>query len=736
MAEPSKTLGSMRFGPFDLSVESGELRKNGLRLKLTGQPIQVLIRLVAKRGSLVTREELQRELWGSDIYGDPTHGLNAAVNRLREALGDSATEPRYIETVPGRGYRFVGTITQTLPVQVTATGTEKEKKEPSPQTSKRKLWAVGLGIAGLCALLAVGFYWLRFSQRLPSMLHYRELTKDRQVKNVSCGLSSGVVTDGPRVFFSEVNSPLMQVSPSGGDAVKASSPLPCFVILGISPDKTELLGLSSTRGVTDDQPLWILSIVSGLAHPLGNLSGHAGAWSPDGQKIVYATGQNGSNDGYDDLYTAAKDGSEARKLIRIEKGPACCILWSPDGKVLRMRISGKFWEVSADGTNLHPVELFPGENRFDGLRRGSKRMGWGNWTPDGKYFVFGRWDGQVREDLWALRETKTLFGGRTATPVQLTTGATSFCCPVPSLDGKQIFATGGQRRGELVRYDLKLRRLEPFLSGISADQLDFSKDGNWVTYVTFPELMLWRSRVDGSERMELTTSPSFYAATPHWSPDGTRIAFSGWLSGEPIKLYVVSAEGGQPEVVSQSQYDEVDATWSPDGNSLIFGERMQTAQTAISSVDLRTGRVSIIPGSEGLFSPRVSPNGRFIVALLSAGKHEEFLFDQQTQKWSELLNSSQLGALEGLRMPGCGWPQWSSDSKSVYCSSGGGDWHAPVLYRVRIADRKLERVASVDVPEGVTGYWWYWMSAAPDGSPLLLRDLSIEEIYALDVDLP
>jgi Tol biopolymer transport system component len=295
---------------------------------------------------------------------------------------------------------------------------------------------------------------------------------------------------------------------------------------------------------------------------------------------------------------------------------------------------------------------------------------------------------------------------------------------MPGPDGKQIFAIGGQFRGELLRYDLKSRKFEPFLSGISAEQLDFSKDGKWVAYVTYPEGILWRSRVDGSERMQLTSSP-LRVAVPRWSPDGTRIAFSGYPPDGPWKSYVVSAEGGKPQVVSESQNDELDPTWSPDGNTLIFGGHMFSPQTRISSLDLRTGRVSIIPGSEGLFSPRISPDGRFIVAIDAPANLKLLLFDQRTRKWSELVNSKKPG--------GFGWPQWSNDSKSVYITDFE---HRPAINRVRIADRKIERVAPLEVPGGVTGYATSWMCVAPDGSFLLLRDLSIQEIYALDVDLP
>jgi Tol biopolymer transport system component/DNA-binding winged helix-turn-helix (wHTH) protein len=712
MPEAGQNMTSLRFGPFELFFESWELRKNGVRLKLSGQAIQALLLLTENPGCLVSREELRRRLWPGDSYGDFEHGLNAAINRLRETLGDDANNPVFIETLPGRGYRFIGPIAQPLSAK------EEKEKEASPKTGGRKLWAIGAGIVSLFVLFPLAFYWLTSPPPAPQVFRYRQLTTDREVKNETpCGYDSLSVTDGPRIFFSEPSSTVVQVSSGGGEVSKVSTPFACFSICDISPDKTELLGLSVTNGMAADQPLWVLSVASGQARRLGNLTGRAPAWSPDGKRIAYAA-HNGPSGNYD-LYIAAKDGSEARRLITIENGFVYRIRWSPNGKVLRMIVrhksSSSLLEVSTDGSNLHPVMQFPGENRL---------VMWINWTPDQRYFLFtmGRGDPDTW-DIWALRETHSLFRTRTAKPVQLTSGAMSFWNPMPSADGKQIFAIGGQFRGELARYDVTSRKFGPFLSGISAEQLDFSKDGNWVTYVTFPEGILWRSKVDGSERMQLTSSP-LRVEVPHWSPDGTRIAFAGYPPEGPWKIYLVSADGGKPEVVSESQNDELDPTWSPDGNTLIFGGHMFSPQTRISSLDLRTRRVSTIPESQGLFSPRISPDGRFIVAMDAPATLKLFLFDQQTQKWSELLNNGK---------PTAGWHQWSNDSKAVYV------WdleNEVALSRVRIGDRKIQRVVEFAVPKGLAGAGGGWMGVAPDGSPLLLHDLSIQEIYALDVDWP
>ena len=275
---------------------------------------------------------------------------------------------------------------------------------------------------------------------------------------------------------------------------------------------------------------------------------------------------------------------------------------------------------------------------------------------------------------------------------------------------------------------MQSQKLEPFLSGISAEHVDFSRDGKWVTYVTFPDSILWRSRVDGSERLQLTDD-SLIAVLPRWSPDGTRIAFSGLGPNGRPKIYVVSAEGGTPELISQnvdSDQVDADATWTPDSNTLVFSGSTFDVHSKISSVNLATRHVSVIPGSEGMSSPRVSPDGRFIYAEMTHS-HQAFLFSEKTQEWSKVAD----------RTSGSAWPQWSSDSKYVYWGSDPEPRMGSFpVYRLRVADHQIEPVTTLNVPEGLIGIWGGWMSTAPDGSPLLLRDLSIQEIYALDVDLP
>src|SRR6266853_1206310 len=135
----------LAFGPFAFDETSGELRKHGVRMRLEGQPLQILAALVRQPGQVVTRDEFQNQLWKGGTFVDFDHGLNAAMNRLRQVLGDSADQPRYIETLPGRGYRFVAPVEATVrkPVLVMA---PPIAGEPEPVAPVPAIGYVGIGL--------------------------------------------------------------------------------------------------------------------------------------------------------------------------------------------------------------------------------------------------------------------------------------------------------------------------------------------------------------------------------------------------------------------------------------------------------------------------------------------------------------------------------------------------------------------------------------------------------------
>ncbi len=573
----------------------------------------------------------------------------------------------------------------------------------------RPWWSRYAVFAGAAVIVAAALaYFLTRPLPPPKVVGSVQITNDGRQKY-------GLVTDGSRLYFAEPTSgafTLAQVSTAGGETALIPMPFNLPNLLDISPNRSELLvaGFAATE---PEAPLWVFPLPAGSPHRVGDLLVHDGTWSPNGEKIVYANGH--------ELYLANSDGSESRKLVTVTGVPSYP-RWSPDGSILRFTVqdektnSSSLWEVSADGTGLRP--FLPGWYNPPGECCG-------NWTPDGKYFVFPS-TRNGKTNIWCIREKGGLLQKASREPVQLTAGPMDYAGPVPSKDGKKLFVIGAVQRGELVRYDSKSRQFAPYLSGISADQADFSRDGQWVTYVAFPEGTLWRSKIDGSERLQLTFPP-MQAFLPRWSPEGKRIAFAATTPGKPWNVYLVSAGGGSPQRMTTGEYNKGEVGWSPDGNLLTFGyvpfpQTTLPPNPVIQLLDLKTHQISMVPGSEGLISPRWSPDGRYIAAQ-TADSQKQVVYDSTTQKWVEVVNKGALG-----------YPSWSREGKYIYVeivSSGES-----AIYRVRISDHKLERVVSL---KGLRRAWTVggqWNGLAPDDSPLVLRDVGTQEIYALDWQAP
>jgi Tol biopolymer transport system component len=352
----------------------------------------------------------------------------------------------------------------------------------------------------------------------------------------------------------------------------------------------------------------------------------------------------------------------------------------------------------------------------------------GNWTADGKYYVFHSFKGGSN-NIWVVSERSEWWKKVAHEPVQLTTGPLQFSNPLPSKDGKKLFVVGVQGRAELVRYDAKSGEFVPYLGGISAGETDFSRDGQWVTYVTYPEFTLWRSKVDGSARLQLTNSSTSSAATlPHWSPDGQQIAFSGATIGKPWKLFLISKDGGSPQAVTTDDVQEADPAWSPDGRTLAFGhyDPVNAEKSFIQLLNLETHQISRLPGSQGIFGPRWSPDGRYIIAI-SYDNHKLMLYDVRNKTWRQLAAGPNWVL---------GYLAWSWDSVYVYFDVSNGVDNG--YFRVRISDSKLERVCDLKrirlFPSLFGG--GPWSGLGPSDTPLFSRDISTQEIYALDLQLP
>ena len=587
---------------------------------------------------------------------------------------------------------------------------------PAPRAEVHRpalTWAAASG-AAIVVVAAVLVYVLSRPLPTPRILAYSQITHDgRQKPSTTWAelIPSPLLTDGSRVYFYEWGpTTVAQVSTSGGEAVPVTMGLERAGLDDISPSGSEMLcGVSPAMGALPT--LWVVPLPAGSPRRVGDVLAQDAAWFPNGQRIVYARDA--------DLYVARSDGSQARKLLTAA-GRARWPRISPDGQRIRYTAVDlptgvrSLWEVSIDGKNPHP--LLPEWNH-------PSAECCGNWTPDGKYFVFQS-TRSGRTDIWALRDKASLFRKGNLQPVQLTTGPLNYWAPLPSRDGKRIYAVGEQPRGELMRYDPRLRQSVPYLAGISAEQLRFSRDGQWAAYIAYPENTLWRSKVDGTERLQLTFPP-MSSAMPRWSPDGKQIAFAGAEKGQPLGIYLVSAGGGTPQKVAPQALNPMDPDWLPDGNSMIFGDVFVSpaAITGIHSLDLRTRQVATLPGSDGLWSPRLSPDGHYVVSL-SRDSNRLMLLDMTTHRTAELASGAFVG-----------WPEWSHDSKSVVFEFRKRRDTSNSIFRVRIGDRKLEEILSLKGLH-LAGNFGDWSGLAPDDSPLMLLQAASQEIYALDLEAP
>ena len=565
----------------------------------------------------------------------------------------------------------------------------------------------GIIVGAALLFLGAGLAYLFRPASPPARIKgFTQITHDGYQKNFGAQVSRAILTDGTRLYIQESVAGRFvvgQVSSSGGDTVVMPIPLPNVALNNISADKSQLV-VGSFTGSEADQPLWAVPVLGGSPRRFGDIPGGDGIWMPNGDLLIAHTNE---------LTVIGKDGAHKFASIGDQSFTIYWLRWSPDQRLLRFTVNdphgNSIWEVNADGSNLH---------HWLASWQGKGDIGLGNWTPDGKYFVFEILR-NGRLDLWAVRERGDLLHKMSAEPVQLTAGPLSFGAPEPSFDGKKIFAVGEQSRAELVRYDSQSKQFVPYLGGISAGEVHFSPDGKWLSYVSFPEGDLWRCRVDGSEKLQLTSQPMFvtYAG---WSPDSTQLAFATIEPGTPAQLYLISAAGGMPQQILSGHLGFAGLNWTADGRSIIFQDVAGQMNSVLRQIDVQTLQVSDLAGEDAGW-PQLSPDGHYVVSTTMNGQKLK-LFDFTTKKWSDLIHTN------------IGWTQWSADSKYVYFDSGASA--DPAIYRVSLASHQPERIASLKDFRRVVQPWASWMGLTPDGSPLLLHDTGTQEVYALDFEAP
>jgi Tol biopolymer transport system component/DNA-binding winged helix-turn-helix (wHTH) protein len=733
------------FGPFVLDTLQHVLLRGSQPVPLTPKTYDTLLVLVENSGRMLSKDELMKALWRDSFVEESN--LTVQISAIRKALGEAPREHRYIVTVPGRGYRFDAKVRgwsqdeadviieehssgQMMVEEVEEDQQPGVKPELSPATSTEpgllksetraapfpwRYLLVASGVAVLAGIVAYAL--LRPALPPPRVLRYEQITSSGRID-----VLSRIVTDGTRVYFvahplSGAGLILNQVSSDGGETAEIPVRFKGVVLCGLSPDHSELL-IGSSPETPLHHPLWIVSVLGGSPRRLGNIEAYDAEWTPDGQGIIYSTGA--------DIYVAKRDGSNPRKLLTTP-GLASDFRWSPSGRVLRFTATeastnmDSLWEVSRDGS--HPHRVLP-------QWTSSPNETSGGWTPDGKYFVFNSLrDG--KSGIWAIREQPSLIHKSNREPILLTTGPLQVLAPTLSPDGKRLLVVSKQNRGELAHYEPRSSEFVPYLPGLSAHRLSFTRNGQWVAYTTYPDGELWRSRTDGSEKLRLTFPP-LRADLPRWSPDGKQIVF---VAGDsPGDICLISAEGGEPQKLLPRGTNGGNPDWSPDGGSVVFGPQPAFPQApsvglegklsaaSIQTINLKTGTISALPDSTGLYWPRWAASGKYIVCL-SLDTHRLMLFDVKAQTWTKLASGETLHN-----------PLWSADGKKVYFQDLGAPGQP--IYRVAIGTGKVDRVAGSDALRRADIIYSAFTGLTPEDSPVALLIHGLYDIYALDLSLP
>ena len=586
----------VRFGVYELDLHSGDLRKSGARLSLQQQPLQLLSVLVEHPGELVTREELRKRLWPDDAFVDFEHGLNAAVKRLRDTLGDSADSPRFVETVPRRGYRFIAPTSvdglSSLPsTAATITpGFLSRMKRGWPLfvaglvIAIAALWVYGLDrrIGSSQVLTPVPFTSLAGQEVAPTFsrdgsqiafawspegpqdqfdLYVKVIGSERLLQltqHPSEFIFPAWSPDGRRIAFARMSregSGIYQVSPLGGPEQKLTDAYFLYfveTVLSWSPDGKRLA--YRDKGPSGQFGIFLLDVVTLEKRWWGSPSEDCAwswvpAFSPDGTSLAVVCAMTFN---VNDLFVLPASGGVGRRVARVQ-GDFTGMTWTVDGGSLIYSADGDLWRVAASGAP--PEKLLAGRDaRMPAISHDGRRL---TYTQQSSYTV----------NLWQVPlAASTRSAGP---PMKLVSSSRVHTRPSFSPDGSR---------------------------------LAFDSDRSGTTEI-------WTSHADGSNPVKLTTLGGPLTGSAKWSPDGQVIAFDSRPDGRS-SIYVVRAEGGPLRHVDIRVPDSSEPAWSIDGTWFFFTGLVGGA-AQIFKVPIEGGAATQLT-TQGGFAPRAQSVDRRI----------------------------------------------------------------------------------------------------------------------------
>jgi Tol biopolymer transport system component/DNA-binding winged helix-turn-helix (wHTH) protein len=720
----------LRFGPFEADLLTQELRKHGVRLRLPGQAFQVLRMLLERPGELVTREKLRAVLWPSDTFVDFEHGLNASVNRLRNALGDSADSPQLIETLPRRGYRFIGELRSSTPAPVAPRAFESEtslKHESlrleTNRAGRRSGLTLGLWILAIitCMLGAAFIASRRGARPAPVVLNPLPFTTYKGTETMPT-----FSPDGSQIAFAWNGDP--PVDKKGWDLYAkvvgsenllrlTRQPSHDWIGSAWSPDGSQI---AFHRIAGPDTGVYVVSALGGSERKLRStrmIYYTPIDWSPDGKWIVFQ--DNLPPENAPRLYLLSPETLESHQIPHVtqclaEEAPA----FSHDGKQLAYTCPTN---PEAFQSNIFIVPISGGQPKE--ITTAEPLAGWGlmmglAWTADDKKLVFpAKLDSKGTG--WQLYELTIADGSINRLPTEQST-----IWPRISRKGDRLAYAAYSYRTDIWRKDL-LHPESPAVELISSTREQskpaYSPDGKHIVFEStrggFNEI--WMSDADGGELVNISNFKNSAAGAPNWSPDGNKVAFHG-VSKQTggSEIYVVDISERVARKLTTNISEAEMPSWSHDGKWIYFVSH-ENAGWNVYRCPATGGealRLATLPRSEWGLYPTESFDGETLYLASSNAKPSLYAVDLKkpgTTPVVENLPGIQKGSL------------WTITPEGIYFVP------ADAPKSISYFSRQTNRVRKIFESDQRL---WDGLSVSPDGRWLLYTQVDEENQDIMLVD--